>query len=716
MAAHGADKQKHAFRPRARIMKTLGEELISSDSVALIELVKNSYDADASYVVIRFTGPMRKGEGSIEVTDDGFGMDIDTVRRIWLEPATPSKKLKKLSPSGRRVLGEKGIGRFAAARLSAYSELFTRQSGSKNYVYAEVDWTQFDNEDMYLDEVEIITESRLIKENSSAPEHGTKLRMTEIKNDWVDEDFRELQRSLSRLISPFTSLQDFRIRLEAPEEYERYSTEIGPPELLKYPHYTVTGKISADGTYTLLYSVEGSGHQEHAKGQLRLADGTWVLSDGPSSNSAEAPRCGPLEIELRVWDRDDLGNVVQVTGTSITNIRRELNSYAGINIYRDGFRVLPYGEPNNDWLRLDLRRVQTPTLRLSNNQILGYISISSDGNPELKDQSNREGLRENDAKNDLDQVMIAVLARMEAIRKSARRKNQPKNETEHSSASLFASPDFSGISAHLKDSHPTDLQSQQLVQQIANDFTNKLDQIKKVVARYQGLVTLGQLIDMVLHQGRQPLSKIATESTLGHEEIDDHPNKNDPFLKKIQTRLEKIRTQTAVLDGVFRRVEPFGGRKRGRPGQLYLEKIIEDSVDIFSDKLNKTGVQVDKPTTRTLVTVDAAELQEVFVNLIQNSLYWLGTVDKQRRKISIQVSRPESGVVEIIFADSGPGIPPSNREIIFDPYYSTRPDGTGLGLAVCGDIIRDYYGGTLALLEQHPLGGAAFEITLRKRV
>src|SRR5206468_2812584 len=110
--------------------------------------------------------------------------------------------------------------------------------------------------------------------------------------------------------------------------------------------------------------------------------------------------CGHLDLELRVWDRDELGNVVQKTHSTIHDIRRDLDAVAGINIYRDGFRVLPYGEPQDDWLRLDLRRVQNPTLRLSNNQIYGVVHISADANPQLRDQSNREGLDENQALQD----------------------------------------------------------------------------------------------------------------------------------------------------------------------------------------------------------------------------------------------------------------------------------------------------------------------------
>src|SRR6185295_19710245 len=110
---------------------------------------------------------------------------------------------------------------------------------------------------------------------------------------------------------------------------------------------------------------------------------------------------------------------------SIQDVRRDLDAMAGINVYRDNFRVLPYGEPQNDWLRLDIRRVQNPTLRLSNNQIFGIVNISADENPNLRDQSNREGLDENQALQDLRLVLIAVLARLE----EERYKSRPRAKT-----------------------------------------------------------------------------------------------------------------------------------------------------------------------------------------------------------------------------------------------------------------------------------------------
>ena len=128
------------------------------------------------------------------------------------------------------------------------------------------------------------------------------------------------------------------------------------------------------------------------------------------------------------------------------------------------------------------------------------------------------------------------------------------------------------------------------------------------------------------------------------------------------------------------------------------------------------GVKIDLPQTDTQVRVDQAEIQEVMVNLLQNSLYWLRKVLSGTREIAVQVRRHSSDEVEILFSDSGPGIDPEFRDFIFDPYFSTKPDGVGLGLTIAGEIVNEFYGGELALVDNGPLPGAAFRITLHKRV
>jgi len=138
------------------VLRRIGDELISSETVAVIELVKNAYDADATRVLVRFQGPLEIGQGRIEVMDNGHGMSLETMQTTWMEPATLLRKRQQRSEQyGRRVLGEKGIGRFAASRLANNLEVVTRRAGEDREIRALFDWSQFDDEQKYLDQVEV---------------------------------------------------------------------------------------------------------------------------------------------------------------------------------------------------------------------------------------------------------------------------------------------------------------------------------------------------------------------------------------------------------------------------------------------------------------------------------------------------------------------------------------------------------------------------------
>ncbi|QDU47593.1 C4-dicarboxylate transport sensor protein DctB [Symmachiella dynata] len=748
------DEPKYlALRPKARILRTLGEELISSETVAIIELVKNSYDADAERVLIRFTGQLEPGKGAIEVIDNGTGMSLNVIDQAWMEPATYNKHNKKSSSKlGRRVLGEKGIGRFAASRLADELELVTKQVSSSLEIYGVFDWTQFDDEQKYLDEILILIEQRPRKEicrngaieslwkSKEQPHgkdlsHGTILRMNGLKKVWSKRDFEELQRGLARLVSPFRKQSEFSIKLELPDNLAEFAQDVSPPKIIKYPHYSVKGSVDATGKFNFTYRVYSEGqtfkesgyfvHEANDAEKLLKIEGEEArkytkkllkpdAAEGEmDEDKRQRPECGPFELELRVWDRDELGNVVQQTSSTISDVRRDLDAMAGVNIYRDEFRVLPYGEPRDDWLRLDMRRVQNPTLRLSNNQIVGYVSITADENPKLRDQSNREGLDENQALDDLRQILIEVLSFMEKTR-FAVRPRKISEESKRPLGSLFAAFDLAPLREHLAQAHPKDTEMPKIIERAEREIAKQIEEVQTVLARYHSLATLGQLIDVVLHDGRHPVGKIQKESLLGQEEIDKSSRDDVRLFPTLHRRFAEIEIQGEVLKTVFRRIEPFGGRRRGKPSQLYLEKIIRDSVGIFSTEIEKLGIVVTLPNTETLVRLDAAEMQQVFSNLIQNSMFWLQKVED--RRISIAIKRVASDHVEVLFADSGPGVPQENRKYIFEPYFSTKPNGVGLGLAIAGEIISDFYGGKLELLNHGPLPGAVFRISLRKRV
>src|SRR6185437_77581 len=372
------------FRPRARIIQTLGRDLISNEIIAIQELIKNAYDADAKNVTITFEEPLAVGKGSITISDDGDVMTLKTIRGAWMEPATISKVRKTTTRTGRRVTGEKGIGRFASARVASALEMTTTPRGLNQQIRVWFDWGAFEDESKYLDQIRC----RWQVEPSPPRSHsGTTLRLIGLNDNWDENEkkgitsFTDLRAELSRLVAPLKG-DEFKINLKLPNRLADYGGIIEPPEILGKPHYKLSGHISAVGVLTATY--EGP----DTSGPLLEADNSKPTIFGAAKGP---PKCGPFAFEFRVWDRNKeaLDPLAKQLGSTLREIQRDLNAASGISVYRDNFRVLI---PENDWLRLDFRRVQNPTMRLSNNQIVGRVFISADKNRGLKDQTNRQGI------------------------------------------------------------------------------------------------------------------------------------------------------------------------------------------------------------------------------------------------------------------------------------------------------------------------------------
>lgn len=721
-----SDSGRLALRPRARLMRTFGNELISNEFVAIIELVKNSYDADATCVIIRFTGTLIPGQGQVEVIDNGHGMKIETILATWMEPATSFKRTETRSPTfGRRMTGEKGIGRFASSKLADTLEVISRRTNSAEEARVMFDWRQYDDDAKYLDEIESLWEvaapSEIVPEgifttasvelddaNVDAWTSGTILRMERLKDTWTREKFRKLRTALSRLVPPklkskqAPKFDDFQIIVALPDEFADLSGSVGPSDILERSPYDVTGEIDEIGNYHLVGQLQGN---------LFEASGRFKLKDD------RLPTCGPLHLELRIWDRDATGlaELARSFNSTQKNIREELDNVAGFHIYRDGFRVLPYGERDNDWLRLDSRRVNNPTLRLSNNQILGFVLISADRNPYLRDQSNREGLMESTATEDLRELLILCLSEVEPRRWALRHPPKAKGEKTNKQ-SLFQGFSLSTLGDAIKKRHSEDQELQELFSDKEAEIKVNVDEVQQVLARYHRLATLGTLVDTMLHDGRAPLTMVKNEAGLAKKTLGKAKLSPTDKLRAVEDAIDVIASQSESLATVFRRLEPFAGRKRGRPAKVLLENIIRDAFAVVATETLQVAAKVSLPTSSTEVTVDSAELQEVLINLILNSLYWLREVPKDQREITVTISRPKESSVEILFSDSGPGVSPEIRDLIFEPYISKKPDGVGLGLAISGEIVKEYYDGDLELCASGPLSGATFRITLNKRV
>lgn len=716
---------KKALRPRARIVHTFGDELISSEVVAVIELVKNSYDADAKRVYIRFTGPLLAGQGRIEVIDSGHGMSINTIEKAWMEPATNFRKKDRLSEKGRKVLGEKGIGRFAASRLAKKLEVISRRRGSEKEVVAFFDWSKFDDENKYLDEVEVdwiqrdpleICESGSIRAlcwdtddiDPAKLIKGTILRMDLLYMDWDDKKIDKLLDGLSRLISPINLdeknlKESFQIYIDFPEPFDHKSGLIKPSELFKYPHYTLRGNVDENGNYQLDLKIKDR------EDETSYLQGQFLI------NNRDIPSCGPIYFDFRVWDRDpeSMKKLADRFDMKISQARNNLDRAMGVSVFRDGFRIMPYGEPGNDWLHLDKRRIQNPTLRLSNNQIIGYIEISGEKNPQLRDQSNREGLIDGDALEDLRDIIINALAILEARRYAARR---PKGASKIVSEGLFSGFSIKTIEDQISKKYPEDKELISTVAHKEKDLDDRLDKVKVVISRYQRLATMGNLLDIVLHDGRIPLTKITQDAYLGIKEINKYSGHKGREILSIKSHLEDIKEKAELLSTVFSRIEPFGGRKKGKATSICIETCIADAFSLLEAEIRDAGATFTLPDSCTMAIVDNAEIQEIIINLLDNSLYWLQKMPKDQRKIVVQVSRENSEETSILFSDSGPGIEPEFQERIFEPYFSTKKNGVGLGLSITGEIISEYYNGSLELLNDGPLSGATFEVLIKRRI
>ena len=195
------DSPKHIFRPKARIMVLLGDQLIKNHTLALFELIKNSYDADASEVSVSLNN-IDKANAVIEVMDDGIGMSYSTVKNIWLEPAHSHKSDSRAkgirTTKGRLPVGEKGVGRFAVHRLGAKITMITRAKDEKEVVVT-IDWDNFLKNE-YLDQSEIDIETRppeLFKDKT-----GTFVRISNVRHKWTRGDVRKLYRQVMSMSSP----------------------------------------------------------------------------------------------------------------------------------------------------------------------------------------------------------------------------------------------------------------------------------------------------------------------------------------------------------------------------------------------------------------------------------------------------------------------------------------------------------------------------------
>lgn len=684
------------MRPRARLISLLGDELISDEKVAVVELVKNAYDADAKTVSINFELNHLFQPERIIIKDDGHGMDLDTIIHGWFEPGTVFKKNKDRSPENRLYQGAKGVGRFAAARLGSSIFIETKME-DKDQVTVLLEWGNF-NDESYLDQIEITYETS----NASNISKGTTLTIEGLadKKKWEEEDFKSLQYRLSRLISPFQEISDFKITLEIPN-YPELSGDIEAHPLTKKPRYYFKGELSTDGLLNAVLDIENKNHKEFV--------------DHKISDKNEEVKCGGFSFEIRAWDRDrdGLGSAMLEYDMNLSTVRKTIDSYCGVSIYRDGFRVHPYGEIGDDWLTLDNRSRQNPTKHLAKNQIISSIKISRETNPELKDRTTREGLVHTVEFEQLQTWFKKILSTLEEERYLLRPREGAKAEYVTTMFEVFDMSDVVNI-AHKKLGN--DHEVTKLV--VEKDLTIR-EGVKRLQDHYSRVLLaagLGQLVDLVIHEIGAPLGRINREILFIKRKMKEYLPEKDQ-IDEMDASLISISGWLEQIGNLRSRLDPKTAGKRGRQTSFNVEEEVIGNLNLYENLIAKQKIQVSlkSPKNPIVVHMPRSNLGQIVANLIDNSVYWLTRHhgDGNGGKIIIEISKLQNGF-KIVFCDDGPGVSDAQKEVIFEQYFSKKENGMGLGLFIARQVIEPY--GKLIYRDDCELSGAGFEAIFEQKV
>jgi signal transduction histidine kinase len=663
-----------AFRPRARLLKLIGEELISDEVVAITELVKNAHDADASGVTVSFrrvSGP----DGEIVVHDDGCGMDHETFLGGWMEPAgsTKADSGSKVTRTGRRVLGEKGVGRFAADKLGRFLELISRRTGHPE-VRAEFDWDQFDSEGEMLSSIKNRWEVRPVSEITK---QGTTLRIYGLREAWTERMFKRLSTRLARLQSPFGSQHGFSIRIET-DEFPEYSGELRSTFLDRAPY---TLELEFDGRDTL---------------RLELAGKRRTL---PAPPSAGRLSCGPVRVRLYAFDLET--EAIARVGPR-HEVRAWLREWSGVSVYRDGFRIWPYGEPHDDWLRLDQRRVNNPVVCLSNNQVVGFIEIGSDKNPELMDQTSREGLIHNQAFEDLRRIVEHAFQQLEVDRQRLRHPADGSVSRRRSSNVHVPVADAIERVATLAD-RKTQRELRRVVEEAREGAERQENEREKLMQGYADLAAAGEAAIGVGTVLRTLVDRLRSDL----DRVSQAGGAQRALLPARSTIDEIVGHLSMLVD-----LGAPGSHKR-RTMDVVAE--VESFRSLMSPLLSERH-------TAMIVTSEADQLLRVDMNphsfrrvlhiLLANSLDWI--LRTQDPRISIHV-RAAADRCEVTFSDNGPGMSPDLAAKVFEPMFTTKEGGRGMGLTIARALVQQNGGRVDVVLDGRRRGAHVRILLPRKR-
>jgi signal transduction histidine kinase len=687
------------IRPAGRHILTIGRDLIQDKCAAIMELVKNAYDADSRDVHISIKASNDGKKLITKIEDHGHGMSRDTVIDKWLVPSTDDKLKKLTSPKGRIMQGRKGVGRYAASILGDDMLLETvTESGHKTAVY--VQWKDFESA-KYLDDVEIS-----VKTQKTDDKHGTTLTITGNQkhlDEWDEKQVKNLRFQLRKMIPPVNiqaNKDTFKITLTiaglAGGQIASFTEEVEPYQIIQYFDYSISGSINPEGKGNLLYVNQKARNTPKETIEFDLG--------GPT-------KCGALDFNIMVYDRekDAIEKLIkrglkdERTGEYLGNLqaRRLLDDYNGIGVYRNGFRIRPLGDADFDWLKLNEQRVQNPSVRIGSNQVIGYVKIQSEEVSGLEEKSARDGLRENEAYQQLKNISNKVISELENRRFEYRKKaglGRTSLKVEQELERLFSFEEVrKSIRHRLKKSGVDEKTTQEIIKIITKEEEDKnhiADEIRQTVAIYQGQATLGKIINVVLHEGRKPLDFFKNQiSNMFFWAGELKKQYEQQILDTIIRTTENFGNNADMLVHLYKRLDPLAPRGRANRKLFSIKEAVSGAFEVFENEFTDKGITY-QVTGDDKIQIDGwyQDIYVIMTNLIDNSIYWMVEKKSPRKKITVEISCANNHFDFFDYRDTGPGIESHLIEsgVIFEPEFSTKilsdgTRGTGLGLAISGE-------------------------------
>lgn len=667
------------------ILRRLGEELIPHPDQGIVELARNSYDADAHECTVELISVDQPG-GTIRIIDDGVGMDRNAIVSGWLLVGRSPKEHRQLTALGRIPAGDKGLGRLAALRMGRRALVRTRPQREAGFEYEiDIDWADFERH-ASVEEVPI----EVRKAITDAPQ-GTMIEVTELDISLSREDVDRLARALVLLADPFDAATSFRPRLVTPEfgDLERKVRE----SYFDYAEYRMVAELSQSG-FAHVSVVDGRGRE--------LFGGEHKDISKTPSKPYDAP---PAKFEL--WVFLLTRSAFAGRGLSMNEVKQWLSIVGGVHLYQNGLRVRPYGDSGHDWLDMNLRRARSPEERPSTNTSIGRVTVD-DPDQRLVQKTDREGFVEGNAYKELRRFAMESLdwtaSRRLALAERTRRRGRREAVKDLAGAKQAVVTQLEGAPPVVKAAVGAALTTYD------NAVKREISALQSEVQLYRTLSTIGTTTAVFAHEAAKPVSQIerlsrviATRARrlLGHAYEEELAEPVDLVRRSAVALQTYVRLPLGILQSEKRRV-----------GRSDLHIVIANMISLLKPFLDDAKIQVVPHLAKedALVYASAASLESIIANLLVNSVsaFTQGSKPTLDRSIEIHTEVQQDEVIMRVL-DNGPGIRGLTIEQIWLPGYTTIPGGTGLGLTIVRDAVEDL-GGSVSAVASGELGGAEFNL------